>query len=96
MLSLEMPQYVAHRKQCWAAAQPLSMIVIEYFGDGDPAFGGSADDRALGPAGVILDRQDRMHTQPVSFSCIDDAHVAAKAIKNRRANTILGVAPIWR
>lgn len=42
------------------------MIVIEYHGEGDPCFGGHADDRALGPGGMILDRQQRLNVASIT------------------------------
>ena len=94
-LSLEDSAYVLKAKSQWGCL-PLSMTVIEYSGDGDPAFGGSADDRALGHNGLILERMQRLNQEPVTFKTIEAAHEAAKLITNRRENSILGVAPVWR
>ncbi len=83
----------------WAASktqEPISMIVIEYWGHGDPGFGGSADDRALGPDGLILDWQTRRVHKPLEFATVESAHEAAKQIRNRRKDSILGIAPTWR
>jgi hypothetical protein len=91
--SLEQPEYVQSIKSKWAAL-PTSMSVIEYSGSGDPFFGGNADDRALGINGEVL-------VPPYSsdlvaeFRTIEDAHQAAKKIKNRRPGSILGVCPYW-
>lgn len=97
-MGLENPEYVARYKAQWQAqgVQPKSMIVIEYCGHGDPAFGGSADDRALGPDGRVLERQDRLKSEPLVFLTIDEAHDAAKMIVNRRPDSLLGVACSWR
>lgn len=77
-------------------ADPIRIFVIEYWGDGDPAFGGFADDRCLGINGEILDRQQRWETEPAAFGSIEQAHEACKAISNRRKNSLLGIACDWR
>jgi len=96
-LSLEHAAYVEKAKANWRGV-PLGMHIIEYYGDGDPAFGGLADDRPLGVNGQILDRAARIHARtPVAeYATIEAAHDAAKAISNRRPNSLLGVAPWWR
>lgn len=95
---LEHPEYVARHKAQWLAqgVSPVSMIVVEYWGDGDRAFGGNADDRALGPDGVILSTSDLLTTKPVVFDSIDMAHEAAKRIVNRRPDSLLGASISWR
>lgn len=98
-LSLEDPAYVVKTKSLWERSgcrAPLAMTVVEYLGHGDPAFGGAADDRALGPDGKILGWPERLNEKPVVFHTIDAAHAAAKLIKNRRDGSILGVCPVWR
>ena len=92
-LSLENPVYVTHLKSRWSAL-PLSMIVIEYAGTGDPFFGGNADDRAMGIDGTILTRNSMM--ERAVFSTIEAAHQAAINIPNRRPHSSIGVAPQWR
>jgi hypothetical protein len=73
---------------------PKKMIVIEFCGDGDPFFGGSADDRPLGVDGLIL---ERCSNEPrVEFGTIEEAHEAVKSIQNRRLDSLLGVLPWWR
>lgn len=93
-LSLEHPDYVAALKKKWRSL-PLGMTVIEYLGDGDPAFGGAADDRSLGKDGLVLERFHKVADE-ASFTTIEDAHQAALQIRNRRPGSILGVAPYWR
>ncbi len=92
---LGQPGAVEHIRARWRC-DPLHMIVIEYHGHGDVAFGGNADDRALGPDGFIIPRNQRWNTSPEVFHTLEAAHEAAKAIKNRREGSILGVAPSWR
>lgn len=92
MNSLENPDYVANLKALWKCP-PKGMMVIEFSGDGDPAFGGSADDRALGKFDAILPRGS--NEPRAEFTTIDAAHEAAKTISNRRPNSILGTAPWW-
>lgn len=94
ILSLENARYVSRSLSQWRSL-PLSMSVIEYTGSGDPFFGGSADDRALGKNGLILTRP---YTQDdiAEFATIEQAHEAAQRIPNRRPDSILGVAPRWR
>ncbi|MEW6163616.1 MAG: hypothetical protein AB1642_00995 [Pseudomonadota bacterium] len=90
---LENPLYVAKTKRQWRSP-PLDMIVIEFHGDGDPAFGGNADDRPLGIDGLILERGS--NAPRAEFKTIEEAHEAARAIKNRRPGSILGLLPRWR
>ncbi len=71
------------------------MTVIEFFGTGDAFFDGSTDDRPLGKEGHILSRPYNRDAIAI-FPSIDVAHEAAKAITNRRPNSLLGVAPRWR
>lgn len=93
-LSLEDPAFVESAKTRWRGQLPLRMTVLEYHGTGDPAFGGRADDRALGLDGLILPPHSTK--QRAIFNTIEEAHQAAKAIKNRRPDSILGVLPLWR
>lgn len=80
-------------KKRWAVL-PTSMIVIEFFGNGDPYFGGHADDRPLGLDGLILNRPiDR--AKVASFKTVEQAHQAAMSIPNRRENSTIGVCPTW-
>lgn len=91
--------FVEQTRRFWCSrglSEPASLMVIEYWGDGDPAFGGSADDRVLGPDGMILTLQKRWFTEPVLFTSLEAAHEAAKHITNRRTDSILGIAPQWR
>ena len=94
--SLEQHGAVERIRAKWRGSEPLSMIVIEYHGDGDQAFGGQGDDRALGPDGFVITRQQRWNTKAEVFATLEDAHEAAKTVKNRREGSILGVAPSWR
>jgi len=93
VLSLENPAYVEQTKTAWAGCQPKGMRVVEYAGKGDPFFGGSADDRPLGCDGLILQRGS--NEPRTEFQTIEAAHEAAKAIKNRRPGSLLGVMPWW-
>jgi hypothetical protein len=93
-IGLESPAYVAKIKRQWGECSPLSMKVIEFSGNGDPAFGGRADDRVLGADGLISDHHQRQ--VPAVFPTIEAAHQAAIAIPNRRPGSCLGVLPVWR
>jgi hypothetical protein len=86
-------RYVDQFNASWPA-KPVSMIVIEYHGRGDPFFGGSADDRTLGTDGLIKVRGSPVKT--ANFATLEEAHAAALRIPNRRADSRLGVAPSWR
>lgn len=91
--------YVQAKRAIWTkegCPEPLSILVVEFCGDGDPAFGGSADDRTLGPDGLILTHQMSMRTDPVEFASLELAHEACKHIVNRRPNSLLGILPRWR
>ncbi|TAL80705.1 MAG: hypothetical protein EPN77_19395 [Candidimonas sp.] len=87
------PAYIDRCNAMWKV-KPKSVIVIEYFGDGDPHYGGAADDRALGVDGKIL-LSSSSSAPAATFATVEDAHLAAVAIPNRRANSILGVIPSW-
>lgn len=91
--------WVEQQRMKWTntgTPDPISMIVIEYWGDGDPAFGGSADDRTLAPDGQIHTRETSLKTGAAEFRTLEEAHEACKAIPNRRPGSLLGVAPSWR
>ena len=75
---------------------PLSMIVVEFHGNGDPAFGGQADDRVLLESGQISGRVCTKADVTAAFKTVADAHKAAMQIPNRRPGSILGVVPTWR
>lgn len=90
-LSLENPAYLEKTKAMWRGYLPKGMHVVEFYGDSDPAFGGNADDRPLGVNGLILERGSSVPR--AEFKTIEEAHEAAKAIKNRRPGSILGVLP---
>lgn len=95
-LSLENMAYVERCKTLWGAALPKSMIVIEYHGHGDPAFGGSSDDRPLGESGRVFKPSWDSSEKVAEFPTIEAAHQAAQMVPNRRKGSILGVAPTWR
>lgn len=91
--------YVEFTRNQWTSRQtpdPKSIVVVEYCGDGDPAFGGNADDRALGPDGLILTKAQWWSSKPVEFASLEDAHEACKFIKNRRPDSLLGISPRWQ
>ena len=68
------PRYTAQMKHSWPSP-PVSMIVAEYLGSGDPFFGGKADDRVLGPCGSIL---PHAANRPAAvFATIEEAAEAA-------------------
>lgn len=94
IIGLDDPAYVAQRKAEWPCL-PKEMAVIEFLGTGDPFYGGTADDRPLGKDGRILEPGER-RDEVASFRSIEEAHQAALCIKNRRAGSVLGVAPRWR
>lgn len=92
---LESSEFVLNKLVLWQKnVMPKSMMVCEYAGTGDPFFGGNQDDRLLGISGNII--VPRSNEQPAVFLTIEAAHEAAKAITNRRENSLLGVLPQWR
>lgn len=92
-ISLDDLAYVEKARAMWRS-QPIGMNVVEYYGNGDPFFGGNADDRPLGTNGQIIDRGS--NEPRAVFTTIEEAHSAARAIPNRRPGSILGVIPWWR
>lgn len=75
-------------------------VCHEYWGDGDPFFGGSADDRALGQSGLFLTGVTLNH-RPAVFISREDAILAGKRAANRReggmisASTASSRVPWW-
>lgn len=92
-LSLEDPAYVSRCKVSWTV-KPVAVEVVEFYGQGDPAFGGNSDDRPLGTNGSIVDPRSSV-SAVAQFPDIDAAHNAAQTIPNRRPGSILGAIPIW-
>ena len=79
----------------WGAL-PISMKLIEYWGQGDAAFGGSGDDRVVLANGQVAEKRTSAADSHAVFFSLQEAHVAALSIPNRRSGSILGVAPVWR
>lgn len=71
------------------------MILIEYCGAGDSAFGRQGDGRVQGQDGIMLQRQ-HADTNVSHVYTVEAAHAAAKSISHRSSNSIFGVAPDWR
>lgn len=78
------------------ATKPISMKLIEYCGDGDPAFGGYADDRVVLDSGRVSEKVPSVGDKSAEFQTVAQAHEFALSIPNRRPGSILGVAPKWR
>lgn len=92
-------EFPAKRTAEWKAngIRPLSLMVCEYLGDGDPAFGGHADDRVMGVDGNILPRAcGPAQQEPAVFLTVEEAHAAAQFVGNRRPGSKLGIVPRWR
>lgn len=68
--------------------------VIEFRGQGDPYFGGAADDRPLGVTGEFLTGCYR-GSSIAEFPSEAAARSAANAATNRREGALLGVIPCW-
>lgn len=73
-------------------------IGYEFWGDGDPMFGGKADDRALGRGGSFLPTMHQWH-EVASFPTQEAAIEAANAASNRRADGLISAlawhVPDW-
>lgn len=85
------------RKKRWLQENkqlPKEIYVIEFYGTGDPYFGGAADDRELTIHGSIWDGN---YPKPdaMVFTSIEDAAKVALTINNRRPNSILGLIPYF-
>lgn len=63
---------------------------MEFWGNGDPFFGGSADDRPLGKAGEFL-RGVYVWTEVAEFETREAAEAAAAQARNPRAGGKIGV-----
>ncbi|MFC6674316.1 hypothetical protein [Marinobacterium aestuariivivens] len=92
--SLEDWNYVVETKKRWRVL-PDSMEVMEFYGDGDPFFGGRACDLVLSKDGRLVDQPTIRTGEAAVFMTIEEAHEAAKGIPNRRPGSILGVLPVW-
>lgn len=91
--------YVEYQLAEWSQhgfTLPLDMKVVEFFGSGDQAFGGAADDRPLGPDNIILDSRAQLVQSAIVFETLEEAQAAALKITNRRENSLLGILPRWR
>lgn len=70
----------------------------EYFGDGDPMFGGAADDRTLGKDGRFLTRS---HTwkDHATFATAAEAKSAGERAPNKREGGLIStgeeIVPDW-
>lgn len=65
------------------------VTVVEFFGKGDPFFGGGADDRPLGKDGSFL--TGCYHTSKIAqFDTKEEALAAAERAPNRRKGGLLG------
>ena len=76
---------------------PHSMRIVEFWGNGDPFFGGSADDRPVLISGKIReDDQSPWDCVTKKFNTLKEAQEWALKIPNRRPGSLLGVCPSWR
>lgn len=66
--------------------------VIEFWGKGDPFFGGTADDRPLGKTGSFL-TGGYAFSAVATFDTREAAQAAADAAPNRRAGGRISVIP---
>jgi hypothetical protein len=78
----------------WCSA-PIYMKLVEHLGNGDPAFGGTADDRVVMKNGRVKDSHTYNDEDEAVFKTLAEAHEVAKKIPNRRPGSILGVSPRW-
>lgn len=90
---LEGRPYVEKLLRTWAVL-PTYLMVVEFYGNGDPFFGGNAEDLALGWDNAILNVGAPREDVAV-FATIEEAHEAAQGIPNRRDGSKLGVLPVW-
>ena len=67
---------------------------IEFYGDGDPMFGGAADDRVLGPGGRFLTAQESWTTPPAVYVTRAAAEYAATHASNKRKGSLLGFVQV--
>lgn len=91
---LESWSYVAELKSKWQSP-PDSMKVMEFFGTGDPFFGGDACDLILDKSCHLVEEWKVASENIASFKTIEAAYKAAQRIPNRRPGSILGVIPSW-
>ena len=85
------------RKKIWFERNqclPNEIYVMEFYGSGDPYFGGTADDRLLTVNGDIWNGKYPKPDAKV-FSSIEEAAQAAALITNRRENSVLGLIPYF-
>lgn len=65
----------------------MAFIAMEFWGKGDPMFGGEADDRPLGKNGQFLRRAPR--AEVAEFPTKESA-LAAAAVASRRPDSTVG------
>jgi len=65
-------------------------MAMEFWGKGDPMFGGRADDRVLGKSGQFL-RGCYTRDDIATFGTREQAQAAADAAPNRRADALLSI-----
>lgn len=68
----------------------MAWIAVEFWGKGDPFFGGSADDRPLGKLGVFL-RGTYHRSDVAEFETREAAEAGAERAANPRAGGKIGV-----
>lgn len=71
----------------------VGYTVCEFYGTGDPFFGGTASDRPLGVSGEFLSGTYHL-SQVAQFADYWDAERAAYAAANRRRGGKIGIIPV--
>jgi len=97
MADLRDPDYIESTKKKWRSL-PKEIIVVEFYGTGDPFFGGNADDRPLGINGRFLTakEQSQARVPTAKFSTIEEAVAAGRAASNPRPNSLIGISCTWQ
>lgn len=94
-IRIDDPMFLPTVYECRWPKPPLSMTLLELFGDGDPAFGGPADDRPVLTSGFVREGSPWLEQNVAVFTTVAEAHAIAIKIPNRRCNSILTVVPSW-
>jgi len=75
--------------------KPVAFKVMEFYGTGDPFFGGNANDKILSKSGELVEQWKAGLDDVAVFPTMEAAHEAAKRITNLRPGGLLDVIPSW-
>ncbi len=91
------PDCIQHARKRWPAGrEPKWFHIVEFYGDGDPFFGGTADDRPLGVSGRFLSKEESHLEESAVFFRLEEAVAAGRAASNIRPGSLIGLITHWQ